>query len=127
MFTDHHRHTVAEESQSREAALDRTIEDSFPASDPPSSIPNPHSHEDPHPDHVTGKHVTPDCANKMPRSEAFPATRKRTCRADARRQAKERQMTEAHKIHVVVNATEWSSQGLVESLSTGLLSRRLGL
>jgi hypothetical protein len=31
----------AEERRDREAALDRTIEASFPASDPPSSIPNP--------------------------------------------------------------------------------------
>ena len=27
-------------------SLDRTIEDSFPASDPPSSIPDPHEDED---------------------------------------------------------------------------------
>lgn len=77
MFADHHRHTVDEESQSREAALDRTIEDSFPASDPPSSIPNPHSHEHPHPDHATDEHVPPDRANKIPRSEAFRTTRER--------------------------------------------------
>jgi hypothetical protein len=31
-----------EERAIREAALDRTIEDSFPASDPPSSIPDPY-------------------------------------------------------------------------------------
>jgi hypothetical protein len=37
-----HKHTVEEEAEIREAALDRTIEDSFPASDPPSSIPNPY-------------------------------------------------------------------------------------
>ena len=34
------RHSDAE-SRNREAALDRTIEASFPASDPPSTIPNP--------------------------------------------------------------------------------------
>jgi hypothetical protein len=31
----------ADERRNREAALDRTIEASFPASDPPSTIPNP--------------------------------------------------------------------------------------
>jgi hypothetical protein len=41
---DHH-HTLREEHDIREAALDETIEGSFPASDPPSSIPNPHDHD----------------------------------------------------------------------------------
>lgn len=36
----HHR-SEAEERQIREAALDETIEASFPASDPPSTDPNP--------------------------------------------------------------------------------------
>ncbi len=36
-----HHHTEAEEREIREAALDETIEASFPASDPPSSDPNP--------------------------------------------------------------------------------------
>jgi hypothetical protein len=36
-----HQHTRDEERRIREAALDRTIEGSFPASDPPSSNPNP--------------------------------------------------------------------------------------
>jgi hypothetical protein len=36
-----HQHTPDEERRIREAALDRTIEDSFPASDPPSTDPNP--------------------------------------------------------------------------------------
>jgi len=36
-----HQHTPAEERRIREATLDRTIEDSFPASDPPSTDPNP--------------------------------------------------------------------------------------
>jgi hypothetical protein len=40
-----HDHTPAEERKIREAALDETIEESFPASDPPSSIPNPDNHE----------------------------------------------------------------------------------
>ena len=40
-----HVHTPAEERRIREAALDETIEDSFPASDPPSSLPNPDDHD----------------------------------------------------------------------------------
>ncbi len=40
-----HDHTVAEEREIREAALDDTIEDSFPASDPPSTNPNPDDHD----------------------------------------------------------------------------------
>ena len=36
-----HQHTPEEERKIREAALDQTIEGSFPASDPPSSNPNP--------------------------------------------------------------------------------------
>jgi hypothetical protein len=39
-----HRHTPEEERTIREAALDQTIEDSFPASDPPSTDPNPDDH-----------------------------------------------------------------------------------
>ena len=39
-----HHHTSDEERQIREAALDQTIEASIPASDPPSSNPNPHDH-----------------------------------------------------------------------------------
>lgn len=39
-----HQHTPAEEEKIREAALDETIESSFPASDPPSSNPNPDDH-----------------------------------------------------------------------------------
>ena len=41
---DHH-HTPQQEKNIREAALDETVEDSFPASDPPSSIPNPDDDE----------------------------------------------------------------------------------
>ena len=47
-----HHHTADEEHWIREAALDRTIEDSFPASDPPSSIPNPDADEPDHPHRV---------------------------------------------------------------------------
>ena len=36
-----HQHTPDEERRIREVALDQTIESSFPASDPPSSNPNP--------------------------------------------------------------------------------------
>jgi hypothetical protein len=34
-------HTKEEERRIREAALDKTLADSFPASDPPSTLPNP--------------------------------------------------------------------------------------
>lgn len=40
-----HNHTPEEEREIREAALDETIEASFPASDPPSTDPNPDNHE----------------------------------------------------------------------------------
>lgn len=45
MSKEKHEHTPAEERKIREAALDETIEESFPASDPPSSIPNPDDHQ----------------------------------------------------------------------------------
>jgi hypothetical protein len=38
-----HRHTAAQERLRREAALDETIEQSFPAGNPPSTDPNPDS------------------------------------------------------------------------------------
>ena len=40
-MTPEHRHTPEEERKIREAALDETLAESFPASDPPSTIPNP--------------------------------------------------------------------------------------
>jgi len=40
-----HRHTPEEERTIREAALDETIAETFPASDPPSTIPNPDEHD----------------------------------------------------------------------------------
>jgi hypothetical protein len=40
MSPDHH-HTADAEKKIREAALDETLESTFPASDPPSSLPNP--------------------------------------------------------------------------------------
>jgi hypothetical protein len=39
-----HQHTPEEERRIREAALDQTLAGSFPASDPPSSTPNPDDH-----------------------------------------------------------------------------------
>ena len=42
---DDHDHTPEEERSIREAALDETINGTFPASDPPSSIPNPDQHD----------------------------------------------------------------------------------
>jgi hypothetical protein len=42
-----HQHPPEEEGKIREAALDQTIEASFPASDPPSSDPNPDDHAAP--------------------------------------------------------------------------------
>jgi hypothetical protein len=41
----HEPHSPAEERRIRDAALDETIENSFPASDPPSTIPNPDDDE----------------------------------------------------------------------------------
>lgn len=40
-----HHHTPDEERRIREAALDETLAGSFPASDPPSSLPNPDEHD----------------------------------------------------------------------------------
>lgn len=40
-----HQHSREEERRIREAALDETIEDTFPASDPLSTIPNPDDDE----------------------------------------------------------------------------------
>jgi hypothetical protein len=36
-----HRHTPEEERRIREAALDETLAETFPASDAPSTLPNP--------------------------------------------------------------------------------------
>lgn len=44
MSPEHH-HTPEEERRIREAALDETVEATFPASDPPSTIPNPDDDE----------------------------------------------------------------------------------
>jgi hypothetical protein len=45
MTTEPHEHTPDEERRIREAALDETVASSFPASDPPSTIPNPDEHD----------------------------------------------------------------------------------
>jgi hypothetical protein len=45
MSDGEHDHTPEEERRIREAALDETIAESFPASDPPSTIPNPDDDE----------------------------------------------------------------------------------
>lgn len=42
---ENHEHSPEEERRIREAALDETVEASFPASDPPSSLPNPDDHD----------------------------------------------------------------------------------
>jgi hypothetical protein len=41
MSDPRHSHTPEDERRIRDAALDETIEATFPASDPPSSDPNP--------------------------------------------------------------------------------------
>lgn len=38
---DPHHKSEIDEKEERDESLDKTIEDSFPASDPPSSIPDP--------------------------------------------------------------------------------------
>ncbi len=58
-----HQHSPEEEHKIREAALDQTIEASFPASDPPSSNPNPEDHaalERQHPKEEQTNTVSPD-------------------------------------------------------------------
>jgi len=40
-----HQHSPQEERDIREAALDETLEGTFPASDPSSSLPNPDDHD----------------------------------------------------------------------------------
>ena len=54
-MADAHDHTPEEERRIREAALDETISESFPSSDPPSSLPNPDEHDTPGFDSVREK------------------------------------------------------------------------
>jgi hypothetical protein len=63
MNAGHRKHTVDEEGRNREAALDRTIEESFPASDPPSSIPNPDDDQHDFHDQVDEGHGQEDRVN----------------------------------------------------------------
>ena len=49
-----HPHTPEEERRNREAALDETIAASFPASDPPSTDPNPDDDAALEPDDANG-------------------------------------------------------------------------
>jgi hypothetical protein len=58
MSDDDHQHSAEEERRIREAALDETIASSFPASDPPSTLPNPDEH-----DAVPGDGVPPDAGD----------------------------------------------------------------
>ncbi len=60
---ERHDHTPTEERRIREAALDETIAGSFPASDPPSSLPNPDEHD------ADGSGVVPDEASPRPAPE----------------------------------------------------------
>jgi hypothetical protein len=41
----HQKHSPEEERRIREAALDETLAETFPASDPPSTVPNPDNDE----------------------------------------------------------------------------------
>jgi hypothetical protein len=45
MTNKSHQHTPQQERCIREAAMDETLAQTFPASDPPSSIPNPDKDE----------------------------------------------------------------------------------
>jgi hypothetical protein len=58
MSDDDHHHSDEEERRIREAALDETIASSFPASDPPSTLPNPDEH-----DAVTDEDVPSDAGD----------------------------------------------------------------
>ena len=57
-----HEHTPEEERRNREAALDETIEETFPASDPLSSDPNPDND---------------DARDRRPARDREPASRKK--------------------------------------------------
>ena len=91
-MTDAHDHTPEEERRIREAALDETIAESFPASDPPSSLPNPDEHdaegsgvepaEDPRPRPSRADIVVTENPGKKSKKASAPAssrsTKKRT-------------------------------------------------
>ena len=56
-----HRHTPEEEKRIRDAALDQTIEATFPASDSPSSLPNPDDDEAIQPGNDDSETAEEDC------------------------------------------------------------------
>ena len=59
-----HNHTPEEERRHRDAALDHTIEDTFPASDPPSTLPDPDDE-----DALNDRPTTPPKRREVPRGE----------------------------------------------------------
>jgi len=59
-----HNHTPEEERRHREAALDHTIEDTFPASDPPSTLPDPDDE-----DGLDDRPMTPPRRRELPNRE----------------------------------------------------------
>ena len=65
-MADRHQHTPREERKIREAALDETIAESFPASDPPSSLPNPDEHD------AEGSGVKPESGGEPGKGTAKP-------------------------------------------------------
>jgi hypothetical protein len=54
---DAHTKQTADEHEKREKGLDRTLADSFPSSDPPSTIPDPISYEEVERDETTGQGI----------------------------------------------------------------------
>jgi hypothetical protein len=50
-----HNHSPKEERRIRDGALDETIAESFPASDPPSTLPNPDNDETPEDTNENGR------------------------------------------------------------------------
>lgn len=59
-----HNHTKEEERRHREAALDHTIEDTFPASDPLSTLPDPDDE-----DSLDDSPMTPPQRREVPHGE----------------------------------------------------------
>jgi hypothetical protein len=57
----HRTHTPEEERRIRDAALDETLAETFPASDPPSTVPNPDNDEA-----VTGSEDKDDTTGGLP-------------------------------------------------------------
>lgn len=63
-----HNHSPEEEQRIREDALDETLAESFPASDPPSTLPNPDNDEKPEDTADDGGELTP--SSRPPRSSS---------------------------------------------------------